>query len=548
MSRWLPAAAVVAYLATVAVMAPGLVAALPWDTDVAAPFVLAERVRGHGDVLIPHYGSWSVLWTLLATRGLPGHDALWAALGYVFCVAGAALVGWATSRVAGRWAGITAFAIAIVVGPYALRSQLTVIFHVLPPFTAALLAAYLVVLARSHRRVALAGAVGVVAGVNAASDALGWPAAVVPFALASALLFAATRRKSVALCAGVLLSAALISAVATDIVMRHLGYHVIGLDLTHTQVSALAGNIRHLARMVALLGGANYALPGGYPPEPLRVVVALLAAAGVAASVLSAVKQLSTRTDPLRRAYACYWGASVVLLSLSFVLTTNAVALGAGSANYLLTFAPAAGAGVAVLASTSERARLATGSAVVLVAVTNLVGIAQGHAGTPKGAVGVYKPRIVETLARAGVSRGYGGYWDAQNLSWQTDMRLLVAPVQLCANALCSFDFSTIRSWYEPHPGPSFLIVDPTNGVIVKPPPFARRARARYRFGPLTIYVFGFDIARYIASDRSTTSAVRQATTFGRAARAKVIPSSASLARGRPASGGRVHSDDALRR
>jgi hypothetical protein len=499
-SRWLPLAAVAAYLATVAVMASGLVANLPWDTDVAAPFVLAERLRGHGDVLIPHYGSWSVLWTLLATRGLPGHDALWAALGYVFCVAGAALVGWATSRVAGRWAGITAFAIAIVVGPYALRSQLTVIFHVLPPFTAALLAAYLVVLARPRPRVALAAAVGVVAGVNAASDALGWPAAVVPFALASALLFAATRRRSVALCAGALLAAALISAVATDIVMRHLGYHVIGLDLTHAQLSALAGNIRHLARMVALLGGANYALPGGYPPEPLRIVIALLAAAGVAASVICAVKQLLARTDPLRRAYACYWGASVALLGLSFVLTTNAVALGAGSANYLLTFAPAAGAGVAMLASTSERARLVTGLAVVLLAVTNLVGIAQGHADTPKGAVGTYKSQILATLERDGVSRGYAGYWDAQNLSWQTDMRLLMAPVQPCANALCSFDFSTIRSWYEPHPGPSFLIVDPTNGVVAAAPPFARRARARYGFGPLTVYVFGFDIARYITA------------------------------------------------
>jgi len=499
-SRWLPAATVVAYIATVAALAPGLVAALPWDTDVAAPFVLAERLRGHGDVLIPHYGSWSVLWTLLATRSLPGHEQLWAALGYVLCIAGAALVGWATSRVAGRWAGVTAFAIAIVVGPYALRSQLTVIFHVLPPFTAALLAGYLVALAQSGSRASLVlgVGVGVVAGINAASDALGWPAAIVPFSLAAAMLFAATRRSAVVVGAGALLGTAVVSAIATDLVMRHLGYHVIGLELTHTQLSALAGNLRHLARMVALLGGANYALPGGYPPEPLRVILALLAAAGVAASVFCAVKQLLARTEPLRRAYACYWGASVLLLSLSFVLTTNAVALGAGSANYLLTFAPAAGAGVALLASTSDRARLAAALAVVLVGVTNLVGIAQGHADTPKGAIGLYKSRIVETLDRNGVRRGYAGYWDAQNLSWQSDMRVLVAPVQPCADALCSFDFSTIASWYEPHAGPSFLIVDPTNGVIADAPPFTQNARKRYRFGPLTVYVFGYDIARFI--------------------------------------------------
>jgi hypothetical protein len=250
--------------------------------------------------------------------------------------------------------------------------------------------------------------------------------------------------------------------------------------------------------MVALLGGANYALPGGYPPEPLRIVVALLAAAGVAAAVVCAVKQLIARAEPLRRAYACYWGASVVLLSLSFVLTTNAVALGAGSANYLLTFAPAAGAGVALLASTSDRTRLATGLAVVLVGVTNLVGIAQGHADTPKGAIGAYKSRIVATLEHDGARRGYGGYWDAQNLSWQSGMRLLVAPVQLCGDALCRFDFSTIDSWYEERRGPSFLIVDPTNGVVGAAPPFARDARKRYRFGPLTVLVFDYDIARHV--------------------------------------------------
>jgi hypothetical protein len=487
-------------------MANRLVDALPWDTDVAAPFVLAERLRGHGDVFIPHYGSWSVLWTLLVTRSLPGHEELWAALGYVFCIAGAAAVGWATSRVAERWAGVTAFAIAIAVGPYALRSQLTVIFHVLPPFTAALLAAYLVALAGPRPRVAFAVAIGVVAGVNAASDALTWPAALVPFALVAVMLVVTTRRAAVARCAGALVGAALISAIATDVVMRQLGYHVIGLELTHTHLSGLAGNIRHLARMVALLGGANYALPGGYPPEPLRVVLALLAVTGVAVAVLGAVKQLLGRAEPLRRAYACYWGASVVLLSLSFVLTTNAVALGAGSANYLLTFAPAAGAGVALLASTSQRARLAAALAVALVCVTNLIGIVQGHADTPKGAIGTYKSQIVETLERGGVQRGYAGYWDAQNLSWQSDMRVLVAPVQPCGDALCRFDFSTIASWYQPHAGPSFLIVDPTTGVVAEAPPFAQSAKTRYRFGPLTVYVFRKDIGRYIAPDRPRSS------------------------------------------
>ena len=46
--------------------------------------------------------------------------------------------------------------------------------------------------------------------------------------------------------------------------------------------------------------------------------------------------------------------------------------------------------------------------------------------------------------------------------------------------------------------GPSFLIVDPTNGMVAHAPPFAQNARKRYRFGPLTVYEFGYDIARHI--------------------------------------------------
>src|SRR5262249_54055789 len=160
--------------------------------------------------------------------------------------------------------------------------------------------------------------------------------------------------------------------------MRHLGYKVVGLELTHAHVSALAGNVRHLGRMVALVAGANYALPGGYPPEPLRLVLAILALTGVVAAFVAGFRQLIRRGEPaLRPAYAVYWAASVVLLSLSFVLTTNAVALGAGSANYLLSLVPAAGAGVALLASPSDRAQIATGIAVAVIGVSNLVGVAQ---------------------------------------------------------------------------------------------------------------------------------------------------------------------------
>jgi hypothetical protein len=508
---WLPAVTAAVYLATVAAMSVHLVNALYWDTDVAAPFVLAERLRGEGPVYIPHYGSWSLLWSLLATRDLPGHTQLWEAMGYPFALATAGLLGWATSRVAGRWAGVVAAATSLLVGPVALRSLLTVIYHVTTPFTAAVLGAYLVTLTRTRSRpllIAAAVAAGLLAGVNAASDPLLWVAGVAPFAIAAAVLAAKSGNLAVALQAGITLAVAACSAVATHVVMRRLDFHVVGLDLGTIAPGELATGIKHLGRMVALLGGANYALPGPYPGEPLRIIVALLFIAAVGSAVAAAIQQIARRAEPTPLAYSCYWAAAAILLCVTFVVTPNALALGAGSMNYLLTLGPAAGAGLALLAVGSWRRQLAAALAVVTIGTVNIASLLHGEATTAKGAIGTYEPQIVRLLEDKGVTRGYAGYWDAQNLSWQSGMRLLVAPIERCDLAgeprLCGFNFSTIASWYKEHAGQSFLIVDPGTAFITEAPPIVREASASYRFGKLTVYVFPYDLARDPGSSRMT--------------------------------------------
>jgi hypothetical protein len=496
--RWLPALAAAAYLATVVVLGPALVRDVGWNTDVSGPLALAERLRGSGPVYIPHYGEWTTLWWLLATRSLPWHAQLWEATGYVFAVTAAVLLGWATTRVAGRWAGLTAAAAALVVGPFALRSLLTVALHVTNSFTAAVLGVALVLLTRT-RSWPLALAVGLLAGANAASDPLLWIAGIVPFALAAALLARTTRRIDVAFRAAITLAVTIVSAVATNLTMHGLGFHVVGLSIGLAPVHDLPANTLHLGRMVALLGGANYALPGGYPREPLRALLALLVFAAVVAPVVAAVKLTVRRTDPTARAYACFWGAASIFLCVSFVITTNAAALGPNSVNYLLTLALAAGTGVALLAAQSRSGQLAVGLAIATVGAINIAGIAQGHAQIyATNPIRAYEPPLVRLLERKGVTRGYAGYWDAQNVSWQSGMRLLIAPVQPCAAQLCPYDFFTIRSWYEPNPGPTFLILDATNRFIPAAPRFVAGATATYRIGPLTVYLFDYDIARHI--------------------------------------------------
>jgi hypothetical protein len=493
--RWLPALAGAAYVVTVVGLGSQLVRDNDWDTDVSAPFALAERLRGSGPVNIPHYGEWTTFWWLLATRWLPWHATIWEASGYTLAVASAALLGWATARVAGRWAGVTAAATAMVVGPFALRALLSLASHVTNPVGAVALGAGLVLLTRTRSWLPVI-VVGLIAGTNAASDALLWIAGVIPFAVAAALLAWTTRRKDVGVRAGVTVGVTVVAAIATSLVMRALDFHVIGLDIGLAQPHDLPANVRHLVRMIALLAGANYALPGPYPHEPLRAIVGTLALGGAAAPVLAAVKL--RHADPALRAYACYWGAAVSLLCFVFVVTPNAAALGPKSVNYLLTLAPAAGVGVALLAVRSTRGQVALALAVATVGGVNIAGIVDGRAGVAGvPAIEKYGEPIRRLLEERDVTRGYAGYWDAQNLSWQTDMRLLVAPVGNCGADLCPYNFFTIGSWYEDQGDPTFLLVDPTNRVI-HAPPFVSRAASSHRFGPLMLYVFDYDIAQHI--------------------------------------------------
>src|SRR5437588_3104780 len=127
--EWLPALTAVGYVAVVVARFPGLVRALYWNSDAASAFVFGGLLRGDGPVEIPRFGWWTSMWWLLATRDLPGHEYLWEITGYAFVLATAALLGWATYRVAGRWAGLAAAATVVVVGPKALTSLLTVNWH-----------------------------------------------------------------------------------------------------------------------------------------------------------------------------------------------------------------------------------------------------------------------------------------------------------------------------------------------------------------------------------------------------------------------------------
>ena len=63
-----------------------------------------------------------------------------------------------------------------------------------------------------------------------------------------------------------------------------------------------------------------------------------------------------------------------------------------------------------------------------------------------------------------------------------------------------------VELWQESKPlfeawdvaGRSFLLLDDTNKVIAGAPPFVRNATDSRRFGPLTLYLFDYDVARHV--------------------------------------------------
>ena len=488
-----------AYVLVVILKFPALVRALYWNGDGAGAFVLAELIPGDGTIEIPRFGFWTSLWWLVATRGLPRHEHLWEATAYAFALATAVIVGWATARVAGRWAGVAAGALTVVLGPLALTFLMLVNMHTSTPFTTAVLGAYLVLLGHNRSWV-LAGLVGVLAGVNAASDPLLWAAGIAPFVVGAGVLATATRSRVVASRAALVLGVTIVGALATNRVMASLGFHVIPVGFEPARLADLGPNLLSLGRSIALLFGANFVTRPTYPSDPLRYAVMLFAFCALGATLLAAVRFTVRRSEPRVRAYSCYWATGALLVSF-FIWASNLGSGGGygGTVQYMLAFAPAAGVGVALLAVGSPTARLAASLAIAAVGTVNVAGIAHGKAQLAFP-TSVYGPQVIRLLEREGLTRGYAGLWDAQSLTWNSGMRIHVAPVSTCdpSGALCRNSYFTIDSWYDERPGRSFLIA---NGVSKPPAEYGHPSRVLRTASGITVYEYPYDLARHIRPD-----------------------------------------------
>jgi hypothetical protein len=522
--RWAALPFGVLYLVLLAARFRGVIATSSLDADTVSAPVIGElfgSAGAHATVVLGTFGWYSTLLFELATKSLPFHREVWEVTPYAMALAGAALTAWSVWQIAGRWAaGLTAV-ILICAAPQTLHLLLSTTQHGPDWFCCALLAASLVLLQRRASTlrpmllVSLAVVVGIIVGVNAASDVLVTIAGLIPFVLAVlATHLRAPSPGSDRVLRVTLLMLAVVGLTwwITDAAMSasSIGPQP-GLDTTKlASLDHIASNFRLWWQSIATLGNGDYF---GRDPSfsfGLAVACAALSIAAVALLPRLGWSELRHRAAPEgfpgapdRVAFVVFWCSSAILLSAAFLL--SALPLDVQADRYLVGLVYAVAAMIPVLAvgrPLTEAAAVVGTCVFALSGITSLV--RDVYTRNPYRFPSTGLARQVASVAAAHhLKYGYAGYWDAAAITWATHLRAQVFPVSVCAqNAhLCRFDLHFISSWYTPRPGiRSFLLIDPTQPLVPAPTPDLGPPAAVYHVGRITMYVYPYDLATRIVS------------------------------------------------
>jgi hypothetical protein len=526
---WAPALFAGAYLVTLAVQFNELLASSYLNADAASAPVIGELFgdRGaHALVLLGHLAWYSTLLFELVTRWMPLHRQIWEAAPYAMVLCSAGLVGWGAWRVAGRWAGMIAAVIVICAGPTALSWLFVLNDHAPTWSTLALLGAFVVLLEQradtisSRWLAALAVVVGVVLGANAASDVLLTISGGIPFVLAVGCAWVLGRDRRTAR-AGAFAVVSVVSGIVSGLVLHAVAHHLNVIAATDPRANllvaeeAVATNFKLWWQSIALLGD------GDFFGQTLGFSSAVsLLCAGMAIGAVLLVPRIAhselTRDLAARRrgarepassarvAWCVFWAASLVLLSLAFILSDTPDGLAAS--HYLVGLLYAAAALVPLLGGGGRPMRVVVTAGVTLYAFTGWLALAQHRIG-PRSSPSYQLAAAVERIANEEhLSVGYAGYWDAAPITWATHLRVKVFPVEDCDGNqhLCVFELHLISSWYTPRPDTkTFLLSDSDpaySGWPSAPTPDLGKPIAVHQIGAVTMYVYPYDIASRLST------------------------------------------------
>ncbi|HEY7891081.1 MAG TPA: hypothetical protein VIC05_02620 [Solirubrobacteraceae bacterium] len=536
---WLPLPFAGAYLVLLLVKFNQIVAATYLNADAASAPVIGELFGGspaHRQVFLGQMGWFSTLMFELATRSLPLHRQLWETVPYAMALASVAMVAWAAFRVAGRWAAAIAGVTILCAGPHTLGLLFSLNDHSTTWFSLALLAALLVFFQappawlKAWSAALVAVVAGAIVGVNAASDLTLVVAGIVPILLAAGLAWALRPERARAL-ASLWIVGTVVAAGVCD-VLTHSWAHRENLltppqyaHNTFAAAEAIPTNFKLWWQSVMVLGnGGFFGQTLGFASglQLLCAVLTLLALALVvrfgwlaltgavpkrhrehearddapdpSIETQSSVAPLQPETQTLQIAWCAFWGSSALLLSASFVFSSNPIDI--NSSRYLVGVIYAVAALIPLLASGGAAVRAAVTLGATVFALSGLISLAKNEElATGTASYSLYH-QVERYLDSKHLSLGYANYWDGAPIMWDTKMRIRAYPVQDCAPNLCWSYLHMITSWYTPRPRqPTFLISDATQPVSSAPTPSLGNPTAVQQIGPLTVYVYPYDIA-----------------------------------------------------
>ena len=502
--------------------APALVHKLYMNADNAVAFVLpalASHAPSGSIVNLGNHPWYEPWWLMRATVGLPGYRVMWEAAPFLFGLLGIAAVTACAWMALGRLAALLC-GVALLASGETLRGVLyvpeshgAIVLH-LGVLCGALLIVHRTALRKSVRPATLAilGVPLVVFTGAGLTDQLLLVSGLGPFMLAPLICRLRYRSQAwrtvsdFALVTGLL--SALLAALLTRLMQQQHVVHS-AFPVTFVSAKAILAGLQNLLVTIASLGGGAFF---GEPASGANLLTLILGALTLLAfaALLRALWRWSDSTskpsEPVseqagsRELFIAFWGLVMVVVLAAFALTS--VSESTNNGRYLVGAWTAMGALLGILAAT-PRARTAMIVAVSLFGVLNVRaelanGVTAANPGPSQGAA-----NAIERFATAhGAGIGYGSYWNAAPVTWETGLRVKMYPIQSCPRptGICPFYAANINTWYSPRAHiRTFLVTDvressPTNVTV--PPKSVGRPLARKHLGEgLTIYIYNHDIA-----------------------------------------------------
>jgi hypothetical protein len=516
----LPLALAAAYAVLFVLRFSHNVAGLGFEAQVGSAYLIPQtldKTGTGGATVLASAGQWVPLWFGLLTATLPLHRELWDVTPTALFLLSALTVGWSVAQLAGRRAAALAVLIAVIASPLALAFFMAPFSHnTIYPCTT-LLGAYLIWLARGHRRrkvtaFAVPPLAGIVIGTCLASDALLTATAVIPLGLTALLALVRRDRRSrlVGVSALTTVAVAVPVAKATTAIMKSAGYITLPTPIKVAPLAELSARAQLLFKGLQKLfnGYLGTETPGSFHAAlglaaDIAMSAALLAllVAGIAALLKFTWSGLrdgrgQTPAELERSLHMTYWVIAAVSACGAFWIAGEGPVTTHESYYATVIFAVAAVIPLLLARALALRVAVALGTSILFGA--GLVGLADNYVAQTSKLQ--HTAAVVEKFAVANhVSIGYTNWGDASGITWGLHERVILRPLSQCEDeerpALCPGFQALVPSWYVPQQRRSLLLIDAEGIELRTLPPGLGKPIAAYESGVLQLYVYPYDIA-----------------------------------------------------